>query len=521
MQVTMAMLLDALSREHECVLGASYNPDLVVSGVVECSNRDLVVDEKGICVVIPPSYDERDHQLAAEGVVSCGRSAVDCAVEVLDACECAALREEVSSCLEWYRMWGSDLLDLSMHGAGLEELVDFAHGLFRNPITIIDSNYQVLAYTRNDVMDDYLWVSVSAPETLRRAQAKIDEDEFARFLNQVRTAGTIVGFKTGIGTLLTSCKVPGSDDSLVIVNVVHKNSSVTCGQLHCLEYLAKVIGAKMKMLVRTSPDYSGGYSMLLRDLASGKLEDAREQQARLDESWISVKPLFTVAAITSRAGTLKYYQLCRVEDELKGIVEQGSCVIHERMLFMFINHEADLTRGTLDAFERYLDENELLAGLSDSRESEYFLGDLVQQARLALDIARRVDGTSALTHYSSVRRCYLFTLFNGRDDWRRFLHPSLGQLEKYDRAARLQLLPTLERLAYNHGGRQDTAAELGIQRNTLQYRLTKIEELCAIDLSDEATIDHIEASFALRDFCRFMQGEGQVPGYLRDGMTKS
>jgi purine catabolism regulator len=60
----------------------------------------------------------------------------------------------------------------------------------------------------------------------------------------------------------------------------------------------------------------------------------------------------------------------------------------------------------------------------------------------------------------------------------------LGPLLEHDRQRKLVLLPTLEALLANGGRKAETARALHLNRQALYHRLTRIEQLLGIDLSD-------------------------------------
>ncbi len=60
----------------------------------------------------------------------------------------------------------------------------------------------------------------------------------------------------------------------------------------------------------------------------------------------------------------------------------------------------------------------------------------------------------------------------------------LGPLLLHDRQRKLVLLPTLEALLANGGRKAETARALHLNRQALYHRLTRIEQLLDIDLSD-------------------------------------
>ncbi|MGP5557311.1 PucR family transcriptional regulator ligand-binding domain-containing protein [Corynebacterium flavescens] len=63
----------------------------------------------------------------------------------------------------------------------------------------------------------------------------------------------------------------------------------------------------------------------------------------------------------------------------------------------------------------------------------------------------------------------------------------LGELDAYDAAHATELLPTLRAFLLADAHLTHTSAELGVHRHTVRSRIEKIQQLCAIDLSDPIT----------------------------------
>ena len=509
MIVTMAMVFDGLARRFECVKGAHFKPGHPVVGARAVSDRLSTGDGDGICYVSCDQVDSSRFGIKHESVVHgrlAGAGEVPCAIAVSGVSGQAELCNEVARVINAYTIWANDLLELDVHGAGLEEMVDYAHGLFGNPMTIIDHNYRVIAYSKTDCMDDCLWVAATGGENAldsSRAPATcIEEAGFLKYLDELKEHGELHHFKTAIDTEVTACLARDGDNGLVAVNVVGKNRPVTEGDLDCLKHFGKIVGSKMRAIEFTWQDSSNCYDALLHDVVRGNLVNANDFRTRLGEKWINVLPNFTVLVIASHTGLLKYHQLCQVEDDLIGILPDARCVIHARTLVCFINHAGSLDRCEWGAFKAYLEQGGLVVGVSESRGDDCSLHDLVRQAQIALRVGRRQYPERTVVDYDDCRQYYLFDLCIRCGDWRRYLHPCLKLLERHDEDSNAPLLPTLECLVRNFGNKTIAAKSLDIKRNTLQYRLEKIEQLCRIDLSDEAVFDHIATSFALRDFAR-------------------
>lgn len=77
-------------------------------------------------------------------------------------------------------------------------------------------------------------------------------------------------------------------------------------------------------------------------------------------------------------------------------------------------------------------------------------------------------------------------------------HPSLKMLQAYDAEHGTQLLETLELYLLCEQNQKNTAALMALHRNSLVYRLSKIQSLCQLNLEDPATRIQIILSFLLR-----------------------
>jgi hypothetical protein len=79
------------------------------------------------------------------------------------------------------------------------------------------------------------------------------------------------------------------------------------------------------------------------------------------------------------------------------------------------------------------------------------------------------------------------------------LHPAIGMLEAYDARSESELLRTLKVFIACGCSQSESAKRLHIHLNTLKYRLKRISELTAIDLSDHQDVFYMQLSFRFLD----------------------
>jgi purine catabolism regulator len=117
------------------------------------------------------------------------------------------------------------------------------------------------------------------------------------------------------------------------------------------------------------------------------------------------------------------------------------------------------------------------AGTSGIRQSH-------QEAKQALTMSRRLYGPGQVTRFEDLGIYRL--LFAARDlpELRSFHDDALNALIEYDRQHGAELLRTLGAFFAGRCGPKETAAILGVHRNTVLYRLDRIRDLTGFDLDD-------------------------------------
>lgn len=509
MIITMSMILFELSREFECTTGAAYFPDTRVARASVYTDSRRVVGGSREAVVLESSDGMCPPGVSDRLVIALGKKrgqVPDCAIFVTDDTDIRMVLAAVQNAISVFEEWADALTDLCFHSAGLEELVDQAHEYFENPITIIDQDYRILARTDDDVMQDYLWTSGGSSEggvgDSRYVLPEREEAGFDEYLRDLRRYGNLYCYRTSTGKEMISQLVRSNGNSLVAVNVVRKNRAFADSDSCCLAFFAKTVASKMRAIDLTWTDTSGGYDALLQDVVRGNLSGHDEFKSRLAEMWIGLRPLFTVLSVQSFSGMLKYEQLCRIEEDLAVIIPDSKGVIDSRSLILFINHDGPLENELWRQVEKYACANSLVVGISDTRRDDCGLSDLVLESKISLRIAHKIGSKDSLIWYAKYRRYYLYEVCSEQSDWQRYLHPCVEKIRVFDETNGSSLLHTLVALVANSGNRTETARSLNIQRNTLHYRLNRINEVCDFDIAELNVFDDVSFSVNLMRYCR-------------------
>lgn len=139
-----------------------------------------------------------------------------------------------------------------------------------------------------------------------------------------------------------------------------------------------------------------------------------------------------------------------------------------------------------------------MVSISDSIEGLASLSTAYDQALLALRLQRRKG--KSLLFYDELGAYTL--LFNQKDPavMKLFCQRTLNKAEEYDRLHDSSLLEVLTIYLQMNGSVQKTADALHIHRNTVNYKLHKLEDLLDCDLSDFSVRFTLQLALMIKEY---------------------
>ncbi len=136
----------------------------------------------------------------------------------------------------------------------------------------------------------------------------------------------------------------------------------------------------------------------------------------------------------------------------------------------------------------------VLIGISSAYSGADQVGAAHQQCNEVLDIARRLNSGQAVHHFDDLG--YIHTLYHaGKNSLER--NPQVPILRKLLAERQADLFNTLETYLDTGGNSVETAVTLHVHRSTVNYRLTRIKEICDIDLSSPGVRLNLQVALKL------------------------
>ncbi len=133
---------------------------------------------------------------------------------------------------------------------------------------------------------------------------------------------------------------------------------------------------------------------------------------------------------------------------------------------------------------------------ADFNKAEEF-PESFQNAQEACRIGKQLGSESKIHFYDDYRFYQILNHVSDVKLLRDYIHPSILILHKYDIEHSTKLVETLRQYLSTSCSVKETAQRLFLHRNTMNYRISKIEELTDIDFNDTKTVFRLQCSYKI------------------------
>jgi sugar diacid utilization regulator len=241
------------------------------------------------------------------------------------------------------------------------------------------------------------------------------------------------------------------------------------------------------------------------DLLAGKLGSAAEARAAARRQGVALAERYAVVAGSKLQGQRSKVKVQGVKGEGResedGTLNFELATLNSVGSGVVVRELGDelvvlVPVGELERVVGVLAEAGVVCGVGGER-GVLEVGESLEEARLAaVGSARLYRGRVARYDEMGADRLLVLMYRDHPEELRAFVEATLGPLIRYDAGSPAPVMPTL-RVFVEHGGRlRETAAAMYVHRNTLAYRLEKVEEILGVDLREPGV--RLSVELALR-----------------------
>lgn len=405
--------------------------------------------------------------------------------------------------LENKRMYHSaKILESIANSNSLQCIADLGQEILGSAICINSNSLKVLAISKN--MEEanskisssvqntgyfpHDYVLYHSKENLHELIDRADSPFFwiNKKSNEKMIFGKIMINKKRVGILTAAeFEKPLNNDALEVISMLCNAASV---QMQKSSYYQNTSGNL--------------HEDLIIDLLEGRIKNIAVLNEKIKYMQFSLKKYNYVLLIDFSYFDNELILISYIKDMLIKLFYRCKSTIYNNHLVAVISTEKEweFLKSDLEKMEVFVKKHSLQCGMSRCIDNISNLKEFYLQALNALKLGKYMHEDQVLYLYEDYALFYIMDICSKSDKYTKLCHPSLFIILEYDRLNNTRYTKSLYSYVINLKNISDTANSIFTHRNTIIYRIKKIEEIANIDLNDNNIIFQLFMSFKLIEF---------------------
>ncbi|WRS28708.1 helix-turn-helix domain-containing protein [Oscillospiraceae bacterium MB08-C2-2] len=393
-----------------------------------------------------------------------------------------------------------DLFEIGISGS-IQKLTARAYKLWGNPISVIDVQYNILCMLPHHTIEEGTWDQISA--TKKVSDSLIMDFIASRYLEESSKIDKAVLINWGVAkeTPRMVCRIATNGAIQGFISVVLQDESAwTEEDSTYLEMFARAAGLVLQRSTNISYDTQALQPVFFSALLDKTISSQETLQRWMRSLSYSPKKYFWVAAFSPILSTSVF--TLHFEYVFKQVKKQFSdcfSTCEKDCIYLLFNmdHLHDIEGRTTPAELAFYLENGFGVGLSHPFKNILQTLAFKEQAdsALRLGFAKKEGSSQKIFRYEQFATDDLMSCICQNFLPESLGHPAIEILREYDLQNKTEYCLTLKYFVVSFLNHAYCVEKLRIHRNTLLYRLNKIESMANIDLSDPDTCFNLLMNF--------------------------
>lgn len=509
-------------------------------------NQINIINNNGMYINSVELYDESvsSHTLTTLYILKCSDGIKDLdkrnSLNLIAICEkdstiADCLLSDISEILYNTQKINSDIATLTealYSGKGLKHIVDVASNLLGNPFFIRETSFKISAYTSNVTIDDDIWNDTTQKGYqdynsflfllnkgyLDRAN-KHDEPIIHQFeINEDNVYGkelvkkdifnedyiVLIIKSTPIKKVLPRVwnKITYGNKFFGYMVTIEAYKKFTAYDISLIRKISEIIAIEMNN--RNIPDNTiiQKQNNIIYELLDGKINDPDNLKSKIKISGLTFSKYLKVVVLETGQVTADELPLNYIKGFFVNSFKNVFSVFYEGYYFAIISSEKDyvINETQMTKLKTFSKDIKMLCGISRT-----FTGLLdtrlnFQQAVESINSGKRTNPDQNIFNYENVVMQHIISICEKEAPLKSFCLPNLDKLKIYDTSKGTDFYNTLHYFANKFNNPTELAKDLNLHRNTLYYRIKKIEEILDIDLNNTDTLFRVYFSFKILEY---------------------
>ena len=389
----------------------------------------------------------------------------------------------------------------------LQELMEVCYEITGVPILIVDIMYNVYGiaplHPVGNEYRDYLLEHRTYDD--ERVQLMYNDG----FINSVdiNQAPYIIdwGSSEDFPALQGIVKINNSVEAYVTMHPGKGN--ITDDLMKAMSVIQNVCGYFLKSNRFESNNIPHFQKVFISELISGNIKTEKQLNEWFQDMDCQILPPYILTTVIARNSEEKL-ALSMIRKSCQSLLPNQLILIHDNILYI-LHYKASRRSSSIheyqSALRNIIKRFHAQAGISQYFDNLLQIEDFKTQALDAIRYGQLIHPDARLYIYQDyILPAILYPRIKHMPP-NNYLPKSLKEMEEYDRKNSTEFLPTLKSYIYNLKNTKETASELHIHRNTLLYRINKIEELFGMSLDSAEDFLYVMMVFYMQDLKAKMQ----------------
>ena len=367
----------------------------------------------------------------------------------------------------------------------IQKICDLAKEFLHNPIVVLDNSLKHIAESSETQVKDAIWIdqrkngsyiSTDYVQVLAE-QAGYKKDHYST--SPVLLPKGKLKYRRIISHIFLNHHPIGT----IVIFEVQRNIQEV--DLKLAKMLSEVLTLKMKndeFLL-----YSKGvvYEHLFQDLLDETITSSVLYE-RIKSHHLTIEEDIYVLAVDISEFDRTYKTLQYFRSVMDEIIEKGKSILYNNYIVIVVMCKDGiyLSGNEISKMNTFCKEKKLSAGISRCFHDISMLKTHFEQAITALNLNYRINKECRLSSYVEFSTEHMITIASEKTDLMQFCEEGLLKLMKYDAFNHMNLAECLHEFLVQERNLAHTALALHMHRNTLIYRVNKIQEIMQHDLDD-------------------------------------
>ena len=378
----------------------------------------------------------------------------------------------------------------------IDSAIQAAYEIFNLPVSVSDASFNILAKNSSKVLNnDICWNIPIEEQKVPLEILKIFQDNniievvqnnprktiylnWGWFKDYPRITTSILNKNVIIGYIAVLCPLeeykPWFDEALQIVADTFS-----------------IIMQKEQSLLKNSNVILNSFA---RDLILGTINNS-DLLKWMSLTKLDLKPNYIMMAISTSSNTS--YALKILQNELSVNSPHIITYHFNNILYVLIYklQNKDFKEKSINKISQAIHSLDCFLGMSNEFSKLEEITLYREQAKIALETGQAINPEKNSFVYNDYVLYKIILCAMEKVELQNLIHNSIFIIKDYDEKNNTQYLDTLKNYILNQYSIGNVSKLMHIHRNTLTYRLKKIEELADINLNENQILAHLQLSF--------------------------